>query len=118
MLIFAVFIGLFAGTMSGLIGIGGGIIMIPALVFILNFSQHMSQGTALAAMLPPIGILAVIQYYKHGHINLLFAACMAVGFIAGGYIGSKIAMQISDVYLKKIFGILLLLISIRLILAK
>lgn len=108
-------IGVAGGVASGLLGIGGAIIMVPALVFILGFSQHTAQGTTLFAMIPPIGILAAIEYYKAGHADLKTAAIIAVFFIAGAFIGSKIALKVDPFILKKIFGVVLLYISVRMI---
>lgn len=104
-------IGVFAGIISGLIGIGGGIIIIPCLIYIFGFSQHMAQGTTLAMLIPPIGLLAALAYYKQGYVNLPVAALMCLGFILGGYFGAKIAIGFSDVALRKIFGVCLLIIA-------
>ena len=114
----SILIGLSAGIISGLIGIGGAVIMIPALVLILKFTQHLSQGTTLAAMVPPIGILAAYEYYKNGYVDIPVAAFIALGFIVGGFIGAKFAVNLDDALLKKIFGFILLLISLRMILGK
>lgn len=118
MYIIAILIGLTAGILGGIFGIGAGIIMVPALVYLLKYSQHLSQGTTLAVMIPPIGILAAYEYYKNGYVNVPVAAFIALGFFIGGYIGAKIALPVSDVYLKKLFGCLLLLISIKMIFGK
>ncbi len=114
----ALIIGLCSGVLGGLIGIGGATIMIPAMIFFLNFNQHLSQGTALAAMVPPIGILAAYEYYKNGYANIPVALIIAAGFIIGGFIGAKFAVKIDDNLLKKLFGLILMLISIRMILSK
>jgi uncharacterized membrane protein YfcA len=111
-------IGILTGFMAGMLGIGGAVIMIPALVFLLGFSQQSAQGTSLAVMLPPIGILAAYNYYKAGNVNLKFALILAVAFIAGSYFGSKLALEIPQPVLKKIFGILLLLIAGRMLFFK
>jgi len=118
MYIVALIVGISAGILSGLIGIGGGIIMIPALSILLKFNQHLSQGTTLAAMIPPIGILAAYEYHKHGHVNIPVAIFIAIGFILGGYFGAKFAVHIDDAMLKKIFGIILLILSLRIIIGK
>ena len=110
-------IGLAGGVASGLLGIGGAIIMVPALVFILGFSQHTAQGTTLIAMIPPIGILAAIQYYKAGHADIKTAAIIAALFIIGALLGSKLALKIDAHILKKIFGFVLLYISAKMILS-
>jgi uncharacterized membrane protein YfcA len=111
-------IGVITGIMAGMLGIGGAIIMIPALVYILGFSQHMAQGTSLAVMLPPIGILAAYNYWKAGEVNFKFALILAVAFIVGSYFGSKLALNIPQSVLKKIFGILLLLVAAKMLLSK
>lgn len=111
-------LGLVAGMLSGLIGIGGGIIIIPALVFIFGFSQHQAQGTTLALMVPPIGILAAWTYYRQGHVDLTAALFICVGFLAGCLFGAKLAHHVSDIVLERMFGLVLLLISLKMILAK
>jgi uncharacterized membrane protein YfcA len=111
-------IGIVTGVLAGMLGIGGAIIMIPALVLLMGFSQHSAQGTSLAVMLPPIGVLAAYNYYKAGHVNLKFALILATAFIIGSYFGSKLALTIPQSLLKKIFGILLLLVAFRMLLTK
>ena len=111
-------IGVVTGIMAGMLGIGGAIIMVPALVFIMGFSQHMAQGTSLAVMLPPIGIIAAINYWKAGQVNIKFALILAVAFIVGSYFGSKFAINFPQPVLKKIFGVLLLLVAIKMLLSK
>lgn len=108
-------IGIIGGVASGLLGIGGAIIMVPALIFILGFGQHTAQGTTLIAMIPPIGILAAIEYYRAGHADIKTAAIIAAFFIVGAFMGSKIALKIDPYVLRKIFGFLLLYISVRMI---
>lgn len=110
-----VLIGLAAGMMSGFIGIGGGVIMVPAMVYLLGMNQHMAQGTSLLLMLPPIGILAVMNYYKAGQVNWTYGAIIAVTFVVGGYFGSKIALKLSPSVVKLIFGVLMLYIAIKMI---
>lgn len=104
--------------MAGMLGIGGAIIMIPALVFIMGLSQTTAQGTSLAVMLPPIGIFAAYNYWKAGEVNLKFALILAVTFIVGSYFGSKWALNLPQALLKKIFGILLLLVAAKMLLSK
>jgi hypothetical protein len=111
-------LGLVAGILSGLIGIGGGILIVPVLVLLFSFSQHQAQGTSLAVLLLPIGLLAVWTYYKAGHVNIQAGALIAAGFFIGGLIGAKIAVGISDELLNKIFGVALLLIAIKMIFFK
>jgi uncharacterized membrane protein YfcA len=111
-------LGLVAGTLSGLIGIGGGTIIVPALIFLFGFSQHLAQGTTLALLVPPIGILAVWTYYKQGYVDLHIAAWICLGFFFGGLLGAKFATNLSNVVLERIFGVALLLISLKMIFAK
>lgn len=108
-------LGLLAGVLSGLLGLGGGIILIPALIFFFGLSQHEAQGTTLAMMVPPVGILAAYSYYKQGHVDIQMAIFLCIGFFLGGFFGAKIANFISDMLLHKIFGICLFLISIKMI---
>jgi uncharacterized membrane protein YfcA len=111
-------IGILTGVMAGMLGIGGAIIMIPALVFIMGLSQQSAQGTSLAVMLPPIGILAAYNYYKAGQVNLKFAIILAIAFIAGSYFGSKLALSLPQALLKKIFAIILLLVAVKMLFSK
>lgn len=118
MLILLIAIGIVTGVMAGMLGIGGAIIMVPSLVFIMGFSQQMAQGTSLAVMLPPIGIIAAYNYWKAGYMNLKFAIILAICFIIGSYFGSKIAITLPESVLKKIFGILLLLVAVKMLFSK
>jgi len=111
-IILSLLLGLLAGTISGLIGIGGGVIIVPILVLIFGFSEHLAQGTTLALMIPPIGILAAYEYYEKGFINWPVALLVAAGFIVGGFFGSKIAIDLSDGVLQKIFGIALIAVGL------
>jgi uncharacterized membrane protein YfcA len=113
-----VIIGLMAGVFGGMFGVGGAIIMIPALVYFLGVDQHTAQGTSVAIMLPPIGLFAAYNYYKAGQVNIWYAVIIAVAFMAGGYFGSLIALKIPENLLKKLFGILLLILALRMIFAK
>ena len=108
-------IGLMAGILSGLVGIGGGIVIVPALVYFMSMSQHQAQGTSLAVLLLPVGILAVYQFYNAGHVDIKSALMISLTFVVGGYIGSKIAISIDQTMLKKVFGIFLFLLSIKMI---
>lgn len=116
-LLMLILIGLLAGMLSGLVGIGGGIIMVP-LLLLLGFSQHQAQGTSLAVLVVPVTAVAVYNYYKEGFIDWKFAAIIAVFFVVGGYFGSKLAISIDQKMLKKIFGIVLLLVAGKMILGK
>jgi uncharacterized protein len=112
LIITALIIGLAAGMLSGLVGVGGGIIMVPALVFFMNYTQHQAQGTSLAVLTLPVVILASLYYYhqcqKAGTpIDLKIVGLLAGGFIIGGYFGSKMALAIDQQTLKKIFAVIL-----------
>ncbi len=117
-LLMLVLIGLVAGILGGLLGIGGGIIMIPAMVFLLGFSQHQAIGTSLAVMLPPIGMFAAYNYYQAGHVNIKYALIIAAAFMAGSLVSSKFALTVSEGILRKIFSVLLLIIAIKMFLSK
>ena len=106
-------IGVAAGMMSSLIGIGGGILIVPALVIIFAMSQKMAQGTTLAMLVPPIGILAAINYYRAGYVDLKVAAVLCVAFIGGSYLGSRMALDMNESVIKKIFGIFLMVLAIK-----
>jgi uncharacterized membrane protein YfcA len=111
-------IGLMTGVFGGIFGVGGAIIMIPALVFFLSVDQHTAQGTSLAVMLPPIGLFAAYNYYKAGQVNIWYAVIIAVTFMIGGYFGSMIALKLPENLMKKIFGIFLILTALKLIFSK
>jgi hypothetical protein len=111
-----VFLGILTGVFSGFLGIGGGLILIPAFVFLLGMTQHQAQGTSLAIMIPPIGLLAALKYYSVGNVNLKVAIFVCLGFFFGGYLGASLAQTISDVFLRKIFAIFLLFVSLRMLL--
>jgi uncharacterized protein len=108
-------IGIFAGMFSGFIGIGGGLIVVPCLVYFLGMSQHDAQGTSLAMMLPPIGAIAVYNYYKAGHVDFKVATILCISFIVGSFFGSKIAISLSPATIKKAFGILIILLGIKMV---
>jgi uncharacterized membrane protein YfcA len=113
-----IFIGLLAGILSGLVGVGGGILMIPLLIIMLGFNQHQAQGTAIFAMLPPIGILAAINYYKSGFVKWEFSFVIALAFILGGYFGSKLSISLPDYIVRRVFGIVMLIGAIKLLFSK
>jgi uncharacterized protein len=106
-----VVVGLLAGVLSGLVGLGGGVIIVPALVFLLRFSQHQATGTSLGVLLLPAGIFAVMNYYQKGYVDFKVVLLIFVGFLAGGWLGSKISLNIPEGMLKKIFAVVLLLIA-------
>jgi len=111
-------VGLLGGVFSGMLGIGGGIVMVPALAFLFGLSQHQAQGTTLALMVPPIGLLAAWTYYKAGFVDIKIAAFICLGFFFGGLVGAKLVVGLPEPVLRKIFGIALLIIAIKMILTK
>ena len=111
-------LGIIAGGLSGLLGIGGGVIIVPALVLLFRFSQHMAQGTTLALLIPPIGLLAAWTYYKQGYVDLKVAGLICLGFIVGALLGAKTATSLPDTVLGKVFGVGLLLIGLKMIFAR
>ena len=113
-----IIIGLLAGMLSGLVGVGGGIIMVPMLVLILGFSQHQAQGTSLTVLVVPVTALAVFNYYKEGYINWKYAAVIALFFVVGSYFGSKLAISLDQKMLKKVFSVVLILIAGKMLLEK
>ncbi|HVC35893.1 MAG TPA: sulfite exporter TauE/SafE family protein [Candidatus Dormibacteraeota bacterium] len=112
-----ILLGLVAGAISGLVGIGGGVVIVPALVVLFGFSQKLAQGTTLALLVPPIGILAVIIYYKQGNVNLTAAGLIAVGFIVGSLLGARYVSHLSDQTVTRIFGVLLLAFAVKLLIS-
>jgi uncharacterized membrane protein YfcA len=114
-IIILIIIGFASGVLGGLVGVGGGIIIVPALVFILGFSQLDAQGTSLALIMFPVGLLAVIQYYKQGHVNFNIVFLLAIGFVIGSFLGSKISLSIPQQTVKRIFAILMLVIAIKIL---
>jgi hypothetical protein len=113
-----IILGVGAGVFSGFLGIGGGSVMIPALVYLAGYSQHQAQGTTLAMMIPPIGLLAAIKYYQAGNVKIKVAALMCIGFFIGGYLGARFVDKIPDLILKKSFGVFLLIVALRMIFSK
>jgi uncharacterized protein len=110
-----VLIGVAAGMLSGFVGVGGGIIIVPALTFFLGLGQLQAQGTSLFVILLPVGILAVMNYYKQGQVNIGFGLVVAAAFLLGGYLGSKLSLKMSPHAVKFVFGLVMMLISIKLI---
>lgn len=106
-------LGLVAGILGGIVGIGGGIILVPCLVLLFGFKQHLAQGTTLAALIPPVGLFAALVYYKNGNVNLPAAAFIALGFLVGGLVGARIANNLDQVVLQRGFGILLIAIGVK-----
>lgn len=114
-IIILLLIGLAAGMLSGMVGIGGGVVIVPALVYFLAFSQKTAQGTSLAMLMFPVGILGVWQYYKQGHVDFKIVVFVALGFILGSLLGSKISLGMNDDKVKKFFGIVMLLVSLKML---
>ena len=113
-----IILGVTAGALSGLIGIGGGVIIVPALIFLFGFSQHQAQGTTLALLVPPIGILAAMEYYREGYVDLKIAALVCLGFFVGGFLGAKLAIKMSNIALERFFGITMIVIGLKMVSAK
>ena len=111
-------IGVIAGVASGLFGVGGAIVMIPALVMLLKMSQHAANGTSLAALLLPVGLLGVAEYYRRGEVNVPYAILLALGLFIGAWLGAKLAGGVSDLALRRAFGVFLLLAAGRLLLGR
>lgn len=114
-IIILIIIGVVAGMLSGLVGIGGGIVIVPALVYLLGYSQKNAQGTSLAVLLLPVAIVAAIYYYKAGLINIKAVPIISIGFIVGSYLGGKLVLKLPDETIKKIFAILLILVAIKML---
>ena len=108
-----IIVGLAAGVLSGMVGVGGGIIIVPALVIFLGFSQHQAQGTSLGLLLLPVGILAVMNYYNKGYIDIKVVAIMSIAFVLGGWLGSKLSLSLAQDTVKKIFAIVLFYTAFR-----
>ncbi len=106
-------LGVAAGMLSSMVGIGGGILIVPVLVYFFAMSQKSAQGTSLALLLPPVGIFAVINYYKAGFVDLKVAGVLILAFVAGSFLGSKIVLDLPDNIIKKVFGVFLLLVSLK-----
>jgi len=116
-IIILISIGIVAGILSGFVGVGGGVIIVPALVYALGMSQFEAQGTSLFVLLLPVGILAVNNYWKSGNINWQFGIIIAITFVVGGYFGSKLALRISPALVKLIFGVIMTFVSFKLIMS-
>ncbi len=114
-ILIVILIGIAAGVLSGMVGVGGGLIVVPSLIYFLGFSQHSAQGTSLGMILLPVGILGVLQYYKQGNVDFKIVGILAIGFFAGSYFGSKVALSISQEMLKKVFAIFMLLIALKML---
>jgi uncharacterized membrane protein YfcA len=111
-------LGLMVGVLSGIVGIGGGIMIVPGLVYLFHMSQHKAQGTSIAALLAPVGALAFWEYYKAGNVDIKVALLLALGFLVGGYFGGLWAQHLPELALRRVFGTLLVIIGIRLLLGR
>ncbi len=114
-LLLLLLVGLLSGALSGLIGVGGGIIIVPALILILGYSQQQAQGTSLGLLLLPVGLLAVWNYYKKGYIDIKVVLIMSIAFVVGGWLGSKLALNISQTSLKRVFAWVLVAIATKML---
>lgn len=114
-IIIIVLIGVAAGILGGLVGVGGGIIIVPALIYFVGFSQHSAQGTSLGLIMFPVGILGVLQYYKSGHVDFKVVGILAIGFLIGSFFGSKLALSLPQETVKKIFAVLMIIIAIKML---
>ena len=115
LILIVILIGVAAGMLSGLVGVGGGLIIVPSLVFFLGMSQFTAQGTSLGLILLPVGILAVLNYYKQGHVDVKVVCLLSIGFIAGSYFGSKISLSLSQDTVKKCFAVFMIIVAIKMI---
>ncbi|MGF1500053.1 MAG: TSUP family transporter [Elainellaceae cyanobacterium] len=108
-------LGLAVGALSGLVGIGGGVLITPALIYLFSFDQKLAQGTTLALLVPPIGILGAWAYYREGFVDVRAAAFICTGFFVGGFLGAKYAVNLDPLLLRRIFGTSLLVVALRMI---
>ena len=113
--IIVIITGLLAGILGGMVGVGGGIIIVPALVYFLGFSQKTAQGTSLGLIMLPVGILGVLNYYKQGHVDFKVVGLLAIGFLAGSYFGSKISLGLAQDTVKKIFAVIMIVIAVKML---
>jgi uncharacterized protein len=114
-LIYLLLIGLAAGFMGGLVGIGGGVIIVPALVMLVGMTQHQAQGTSLTMILFPVGILGVLNYYKQGYVDFKYAGLLAVGFFVGSYLGSKYSLSLPQLTIKRVFAVIMIVLAIKIL---
>ena len=114
-IVIIILIGLAAGILGGMVGIGGGIVIVPALVYFLSFSQHQAQGNSLALMLFPVGILGVVNYYRSGYVDFRYAGLLAIGFVVGSYLGSRFSLSLPQLTVKKVFAVVMLLVALKML---
>lgn len=117
-IILLILIGLCAGAISGLVGIGGGVIIVPILIFFFGFTQHQAQGTTLALLVPPIGFLAAHTYFKEGFVDIRVALLICIGFFIGGLIGSKFAINMPKEILQKVFATAIIFVGMYMLMKK
>ncbi|RPD43256.1 sulfite exporter TauE/SafE family protein [Chitinophaga barathri] len=110
-----ILLGLVAGVFSGVVGIGGGIILIPALVYFFGLSQHEAQGTSLGMLMLPVGFLAVIQYYKQGFVDYKLVLFIAIGFVLGGFIGGRLAVTLPETLVKRVFALFMIAVAVKML---
>ncbi len=108
-------IGLVAGVFSGVFGIGGGLVIVPALLYVMKMETREATGTSLAALIPPVGLLGALEYYRNGFINIRYAALIALGLFIGAYFGAKVAVALPQITLRRLYGVFMLLISVKLL---
>ena len=108
-------LGLSAGILGGFVGVGGGVLIVPALVLLLGMSQHTAVGTSLGALLPPVGILGAWEYYRHGNLNVPYALYLGIGLLIGAYLGAVGAAQLSGLVLRRTFAVFLIFVAVRLL---
>jgi len=114
-IIILVIIGILSGILGGMVGVGGGIVIVPALIYFLGFNQLDAQGTSLALIMFPVGILGVMQYYKQGHVDFNIVLFIAIGFVVGSFLGSKISLSIPQETVKKVFALLMIAIAVKML---
>lgn len=117
-IVYLILIGIAAGFLGGMVGIGGGVIIVPALVLLLGITQHNAQGISLTMMLFPVGVLGVINYYKKGYVDFRYAGLIAAGFLIGSYVGSKFSLSLPQETIKKVFAVLMIILAIRMLLSE
>lgn len=114
-LMILVLVGILAGALSGFVGVGGGIIIVPAMIYFMNMNQMQAQGVSLALLMLPVGVLGVMNYYKAGHIQFNYVLILAVGFVLGNYFGSKYAMRVPEHKIKFLFSLLMLYVAVQML---